>query len=67
MVTMLMSMLILVVPVVSFLIVSVYLWRRGLFGRGCLLSILIAGAMEVHSVVNPDARIREKYAEIILI
>lgn len=64
MISMIMSAVILILPVVSFLAISIYCWRRGLLGRGFLLLILMAGAMEVHSVVNHKGKIKEKYAEL---
>lgn len=64
MISMVMSALILVLPAIFGLLISIYLWRRGLLGRCCLMLIFMAGAVEVHSVVNHQGKIKEKYAEL---
>jgi hypothetical protein len=65
MITLVMSALILILPVIAVFVVSVYFWRSGVLGRVCLLLVFSLGAVEAHSVIYPKKLLKEKYAQLI--
>jgi len=65
MLTLLMSALILVAPVLLACVVLVYAWRRGFWGRLCLLVCFTGFAVQAHSLMYPAQDLTHKYAQIL--
>lgn len=62
---MLASLVILVLPVVSLVLMSWWLWHRGVLGRVLLVGVFTCGAMEAHSIIYPQKQLKENYARVI--
>lgn len=59
------SILIFLLPFVLGIGGAYWLWMRGILGRIFLIGVFMCGAVEAHSILNPQKNLSEKYARLI--